>query len=131
MHKRDIISLFIIFLISFLVYIIAFRIPNEQLSNRFLHAFGGGFLAFLICFLIVKNTNLQLTKFQFFIFSFLLVTAMGVTNEILEFFLQNYAGFIFSASVNDTWLDLISNAVGALIAGAVLVPFVNRTKTNL
>ena len=114
--------------LSFVGYNIAFSIHNPALSNRFLHAFGGGFLAFLTCFLAVKENGLSIGKFCFFIFSALIVTAMGVANEIIEYFFQNYTdlGLIFAVSINDTWLDLLSNTVGMLIASICFVPFVHE-----
>jgi hypothetical protein len=105
------------------VYFVSFRVTDWELGNRLLHIFGGGFLSFLICFFAVKDSELSISSFQFFSFSFLLVITLGVGNEILEFFLQNYAHFSFAQNVNDTWLDLISNAFGAIIAMACLTPF--------
>ncbi len=54
-----------------------------ELSNRVLHVFGGGFLAFLICFLAALDSRVRIRRFQFFLFSFLIVIALGVANEIL------------------------------------------------
>jgi hypothetical protein len=125
---KSLVSVGLIFILSFLGYFIAFNIQDPELSNRFLHGFGGGFMALLVCFLVVKDSNLQIRKFQFIIFSLLVVAALGVVNEILEFFLQNYTGMVFSTSVNDTWLDLISNTVGMLIAVISFTPFVNIKK---
>lgn len=125
---KSLVSVVLIFILSFLGYFIAFNIQDPEIGNRFLHGFGGGFTALLVCFLAVKDSNLQIRKFQFTIFSLLVVTALGVANEILEFFLQNYTGIVFSTSVNDTWLDLISNTVGMLIAVISFTPFVNIKK---
>jgi hypothetical protein len=118
--------LLIIFVLSILGYIIAFSIPNPELGNRILHGFGGGFMALLAFFLAVKDTNIKLRKFQFFFFSLAVVAALGVANEILEFFLQNYVGLIFAESINDTWYDLISNTVGSLIAALLFLPFIDE-----
>ena len=68
-------SVTLILLLSFLGYFIAFNISDTELSNRFLHGFGGGFMAFLVCFLIVRDTRLKINKFQFFVLSILIVTA--------------------------------------------------------
>jgi Sec-independent protein secretion pathway component TatC len=126
-ESSSFVSILLILLLSFLGYFIAFNISDTELSNRFLHGFGGGFMAFLVCFLIVRDTRLKINKFQFFVLSILIVTALGATNEILEFFLQNYVGFVFATTINDTWLDLISNAVGSLLATGCFVPFINRS----
>ena len=121
LSKRSLISLGIIILLSFVAYIISYNIANEQIGNRFLHGFGGGFLAFLMCWLVARDTKLKITKFQFFVFSFLIVTGLGVANELLEFLLQSTTSFIFSPTATDTWLDLLSNTIGALIASAIFV----------
>jgi hypothetical protein len=104
-------------------YGVSFSYPDPEIGNRILHAFGGGFLAFLMCFLVWRETKLPITIFQFTVFSALIVTAMGVGNEMLEFFLQNYRDLLFARDPNDTWLDLISNTVGLAIAAGLLLPF--------
>lgn len=124
-------SVAIIFVCSLIGYGIALSIPNPDLGNRFLHTFGGGFMAFFTCFLVVKDRRLQINRLQFFIFSFLVVIALGVANEILECILQNSGIIVAATSLNDTWFDLISNTVGALIASVVFVPFITPTaKSN-
>ena len=116
-------SILYLVIFSVLAYVISYAIPGYDLGNRFLHAFGGGFLAMLMCFFVVRDTKLPLTKFQFFVFSLLVVTALGVGNELLEFLCQSITGVIFSPTATDTWLDLTSNTVGALIACACLLPW--------
>lgn len=127
-RRESLYSVVLIAFFSILTFIASVIIPDRQLANRFLHAIGGGFLSFLICFLVVRDSKLRLSRFQFFIFSALVVTAMGVANEVLEFFLQNYFHFTFSKTINDTWLDLLSNSVGILIAALLFTPFVGRKK---
>lgn len=126
LNRRSLHSIIYIIICSFLVYAASIRIADQELSNRILHVFGGGFLSFLICFFAVKDSKLSIGRFQFFLFSFLVVISLGVVNEILEFFLQNYMHFTFAPNINDTWLDLMSNAVGALLAAACLTPFIKR-----
>lgn len=118
---------YVIFLYIF-ISLISTNISDVDLSNRILHIFGGGFLSFFVCFLVVKDTGLRITKFRFFTFSFLIVVALGVGNEIFEYFLQNYSSLSFAKTANDTWMDLISNCVGALIAAACFVPFIKFDK---
>ena len=124
--KASLKSILYIVLLSLLIHIISFSITDIALGNRILHAFGGGFLAFLMCWLVVRDTKIQITRFQFFVFSFLIVTALGVGNEILEFIMQSITGTIFAPTILDTWLDLCSNTVGALIAAACFVPAIGR-----
>lgn len=121
--KIDVFSVIIIAFLSLASYFLVNSISNIEISNRVLHA-SGGFLAFLVCFLVIRNSKLHLTKFQFFFFSFLIVTTLGVANEITEFFLQNYFNFLAATSINDTWLDLISNTVGLLVAAIIFTPFI-------
>ncbi len=124
-------SLLIIIALSLIGYYVVLHTGDRELGNRILHAFGGGFMAFLVCFLVTKDSKLDITRFQFFVFSALVVTGLGVTNEILEYFLQNYGGMVFLRTTNDTWLDLMSNVVGILAAGIVFVPFVGGKKQKL
>lgn len=128
LNLKSLTSIGVIVALSFFGYFVAFAIPDQELSNRFLHAFGGGFLGFFTCFLAAKDSSVVINKFQFFIFSVLVVVALGVANEILEFILQNYTGMIFATSVNDTWLDLVSNIVGLLVASVIFVPLVHSKK---
>ena len=95
----------------------------EEWGNRILHAMAGGFTALLMCYVALRDSKVVITRFQFTILSFLLVTALGVGNEIAEFFGQYYTDLVFAPTINDTWLDLISNTVGALLGIAVSMPF--------
>jgi len=122
--KRSLLSITSIILIWIAVWHISGQIPDLDWSNRFLHVFGGGFLSSLICFLAILDSRLSITKFRFFVFSFLIVLSLGVANEILEYFLQEFTSLSFANTANDTWMDLISNTVGALIALVCLTPFI-------
>lgn len=125
-NHKSVYSIIYVVIFSLLSYLIVYVIPNEWWSDRVLHLLGGGAVSFFLCFLVVKDSKLNIGRFQFFIFSFLIVTALGVGNEIIEFFLQHYFNIIFASTVTDTWLDLISNLIGTLIAAAVLVPFIKN-----
>lgn len=123
---KALLSLILIILISVVVHLISFNIENGELANRIKHIFAGGFLTFLTCFLIVRDSKIYIGKFQFFIFSFFIVMTLGVANEIVEYLLQNYSVFFFTDDINDTWLDLISNVLGVIIGGVTLVPFLPK-----
>jgi hypothetical protein len=125
---RSLKYILIIISLRIITHFISFSIPNEALGNRFLHGFGGGFLVIVMCFLIVRDTKVQISRFQFFLFAFLIATALGVANEILEFALQNTTSFIFAPTINDTWLDLVSNTVGALLGLCVFFPAIKGKK---
>lgn len=122
---KSLISILIICAISFVSCAIALNIGDKEIGNRFLHIFGGGFTAFLMCFLAAKDSGLQIRKFQFFLFSFLVVISLGVLNEVIEFLLQYYFDIISANTPIDTWLDLNSNIIGILIASICFVPFVS------
>ncbi len=125
-HPKSFLSLLTIICLSILLFAISFLLLDGEWGNRFLHAFGGGFLSMFICFRVVKDTALALPRFQFFIFSALVVTAMGVGNEIIEYFLQDVTLLEFLPNPNDTWLDLMSNLIGTLIGSALFVPFIKK-----
>lgn len=131
--SKSIVSLGVIVVLSILANLLASSIDDIEFSNRIEHAVGGGVMAGLVCFLAIKDSAVSMRKFQFVVLSILLATALGVMNEILEFFLQNYFGFISADNINDTWLDLVSNTVGILFATLTFTPFVNKkiSKTNI
>jgi drug/metabolite transporter superfamily protein YnfA len=119
-------SVMLIAVLAIVIITLSLRIPDPQLSNRVLHAMGGGFMAVIVCFLAVRDMRLPINKFQFFAVSALIATSLGVVNELLEFFLQEYAGLMFSQTPLDTWLDLTSNAAGTALATAIFTPFIMR-----
>ncbi len=102
-------------------------IPDLEWSNRFQHAIGGGFLAFFICFRVAHDTHIPIRRLQFFVWGFLVVTTLGVANELVEFFLQTVTSLVFTTRLEDTWLDLLSNSVGTLVAAAVFVPMLTQS----
>ncbi len=117
-----------ILFVALLVFTAMNIVDDRQIANRIEHAFGGGFLAFLVCYLVARDLGRPITRFQFFALSFLVVTALGVANEILEFYAQEYFGVILAKNLNDTWLDLISNTVGAFIGASLFVPLLKQKR---
>ncbi len=107
-------------------FLLSFHIHDKQLANRFLHTFGGGVAGFLVCYLVARDSALALGRARFFIVAAAVVTAMGVGNELMEFFLQTYTPLLFSSTPVDTWLDLASNTVGILLAAALFTPLIPR-----
>ncbi len=120
--KKSLRSVGIILSLVLVFFVFMYNIPDPIISNRVEHALCGGFLAFVICFLAARDSKVRINKFQFFLFSALLVTALGVGNEIAEFIVQNTTSLVMSSYINDTWLDLISNTTGLLVAAAFLTP---------
>lgn len=112
------------------VFIIVVAVPDRTLGNRLLHALGGGFLSFFVCYLVVRDTKLAIGRFQFLVFGALVVTALGVGNEILEFFFALWLRVNFQSDGFDTWLDLISNAVGTALGAIVFVPLLRRGRAG-
>lgn len=121
-------SIIIFAIFSAIIFYLSFVIPNPIVANRLLHSIGGGFAGILVCFLSVKDYGLQMNRLQFFILSALTITALGVGNEIFECILQNYLGYISAETINDTWLDLISNTGGIILALAIFTPFIGKKK---
>lgn len=128
LNSQFLYSILYITVLSLLGYVVVFSIPHEEWSNRILHGFSGGFLSFFVCFLAARDSRVSLSRFQFFLFSFLIVTALGVVNEIFEFIGQGYFHIEFAFGVFDTWLDLVSNWTGAVLAALCFVPFLNKPK---
>ena len=125
-NKNYVRSLMLIITTSIIGFAIAFSVTDSELSNRILHGFGGGFVSFFACFLVVKDTSLNLSRLQFFILSFMMVATLGVANEIIECVLQYYGNLSFAATIYDTWYDLISNTIGSLIAAVIFVPLIRK-----
>lgn len=127
-------SILLILIMTIFSLIIVNIIKDPYLSNRFQHAISGGFLAFSIIFFAFKDTKIKINTLQFLILSTLIVTFLGVANEILEFVLQTYTNLIFNNSVNDTWLDLLSNTFGIILASTIygiIFYKINEKKTHI
>lgn len=131
-HIRSFISIGLIAALYYLSLWLAFSIPDgmalfgvSDFGNRIQHALGGGFVTLFMCYRIVRDGRFRTTRLQFVIFSFLIVTVFGVANEVFEFFGQNFTSFlVFADSINDTWLDLISNSAGAGLGILICTPFI-------
>lgn len=106
-------------------YLISFQFTNVDWGNRFLHIFGGGFAATLVVFFACRDAGLPLKRSQFIVLAILLATTFGTVNELLEFTLQRYTSLTFAESTDDTWLDLVSNTVGIILACLTLFPVSN------
>jgi hypothetical protein len=121
---RRIWTVFAIILVAEAVFFsISFSLGSTiGFGNRFLHAIGGGFVAFLVSSFAARDSGVRLTRFQFFIISALIVTALGVGNELAEFFSQEALGTISAPSTIDTWQDLLSNTIGLLLAALIFTP---------
>lgn len=119
----------IIMFLSLAISAVTHEMPTG-IDNRLLHALGGGFLVILVCFLALKNLQSGISRFQFIVISALTATAFGVANELLEFFLQYYFDLVANAGLNDTWLDLLSNTIGIIVALFILTPFYRQDRSK-
>lgn len=122
--KRSLTSLFYIVFLIVLACIVVFSIPSDFWANRIQHAFAGGFAMMFVCFRAIKDARVPVDPVRFFLIAGLLVTTLGVASEMAEFFFQHVGGYVFADSIDDTWWDLLSNAVGATIGGLLFAPFI-------
>jgi uncharacterized membrane protein YjdF len=119
-----------IMLLSFVGYWITTHIDDSELANRFLHAYGGGFVAFFMCFCAVRDAHRGISRLQLATFAFLMVGMLGIINEIAEYILHAYGHLVFVEDIFDTSLDLIANTVGSIVALVLLTPLHNRKFLN-
>jgi ABC-type uncharacterized transport system fused permease/ATPase subunit len=120
-------SFFIILILGIIIFSIVFLIKDSELANRFQHAIAGGFLAMLISYLAFKDSQVEINKLQIILLSALVVTFLGVLNEILEFIIQINTNLVFADNLNDTWLDLTSNFFGIML-GSIFALLDNKIK---
>ena len=123
---RTLYSLSAILVTAGITLVVMFQIDDREIANRIEHIFGGGFLGFLVCYLVARDAAKKITYFQLFVLGFLTVTALGVGNEILEFVAQEHFGIVLAKDLNDTWLDLVSNMLGTLLAASICIPLFVR-----
>jgi hypothetical protein len=102
------------------ILLITELIIRGEIGNRLQHTIGGGILAFYLYYCAMRDTHIKVTPLQFFVFGFLIVIALGVANELMEFFMQSFHIHISAITITDTWIDLTSNTIGAALAGAWL-----------
>lgn len=96
----------------------AFLLP--PLSNRVLHMVGGGMLAYFLYYCVMNDLKISVPRVQFFMLGFMVVTTLGVANELLELVLHVTRLRVFPIIDIDTWLDLANNTSGAIVAGVPL-----------
>lgn len=113
-------------IVSAVAYAISYAITDLELANRFLHAIGGGFIAAFMFYLVAHDTKISLTRFQYFGASMLIVIALGVLNEHVEFLLHTITPYTFTPHITDTWLDLASNTSGALLGTLICMTGIHK-----
>lgn len=113
---RNVYSLMVVLCVFTISFLVSVFVSDPAIGNRILHAFGGGFTAFVVYALAARDSQVVHTRFQFFVLGFLLVTTLGVCNELAEFAGEYITTLSFVPDVYDTWYDLLSNTVGIVIA---------------
>jgi hypothetical protein len=108
-----------------IAYILGMTIPDLELANRVQHALGG-FVAYVSCHLAVRDLGINVGVYRFTFIALLMVASLGIANEIMEFGLQSTSLYVFSNDPYDTWLDLISNSVGEVIAASIVFFLVRK-----
>jgi len=118
-----------IIVLLFLVVVVSTELmTNEIIWNRLLHAFWGWFIMIVVTLFSLKASQVKINKFQFLFLWFFIATTFWVVNELTESFWQIVLHYTFSSYFNDTWLDLWSNTVGAIVWLLVFVGFVGKKK---
>lgn len=123
-------SMLLVGILSLTITVLTACFPSEWWGNRFEHAVGGGVVCSLVFLLAIRDSKTMLSQYRYIVMSVLVVTFFGVCNELVELVGQAMypSTLIFSATVYDTWLDLLSNMVGTASA-AIFVFFLEETQT--
>lgn len=130
--KPSITSIVCIVLLSIIGYGISFSILDEALSNRFLHGFGGGFMAAFSISLSFRDMGFQGSALQYSVFLLFGVSFLGVCHEITEFLLQvtEVTHHLYATTITDTWLDLLSNTTGCVLGILLLFPLIKKHQSR-
>ena len=103
--------------IAAVLYFISWFLPSPLIEgqNTFFitHLVGGGIFTGFVWLYIKNFYNLKISPLAEIILLYLLVSALGVTNELFEFVFTKLG--IFSVNPFDTWWDLLANTLGAVI----------------
>lgn len=116
----------IILSIYFVVLYWISNIENHELANRIQHAIWWWFLIVVISYFSIIASKVKITRFQFVFLWFFIATTFGVVNELAESIFQNVYGINFANNINDTWLDLWANSIGAVLWIIIFTNFVKK-----
>ncbi len=125
--KFNLFHIWIILVLYFFFIIFANSLENVELWNRIQHMFWWWFMMVVIFFFSTFASKIKLTKIQFFVLAMLITTAFWVVNELAESIFQIGKVMLFSTNIADTWLDLWSNSIWALIWSLIFVFFIRTT----
>lgn len=113
-------SLVSIFILSLALSSFSMVFPEWEFGNRLQHALGGGALVVFLLYRALRDTHIALRPLQFIVLGVLVASTLGVGYELLEFLGEVSTPLSFQTNSYDTWLDLLSNTVGALGAASIL-----------
>lgn len=115
------------------IYVRVFSYPelkSEVLLNFLQHSIGGGVAVGLISFYLYQNFKSQLPWLRDWriklVFLLGIVSIFGVANEIIELTLDLMNFSQYSRDRFDTWIDLVANTTGALLAFYIAQVFSNK-----
>lgn len=115
-----------------LIYFVSWYLPSPKvdgMQTAFLtHFVGGGIFSGIVWVYIRNQLGLKYKPLPDLVFTYALVSALGVSNEIFEFFITR-AG-LASLSSYDTWWDLVANTSGALLFWVLHYIYRVTKKTN-
>lgn len=106
-----------ILIIAGLIYFVSWYLPSpkvDQMQTAFMtHFVGGGIFSGIVWVYVRKQLGLNYRPLQDLVFTYILVSALGVANELFEFFITRTG--LASLTSYDTWWDLVANTSGALL----------------
>jgi hypothetical protein len=104
------------------LWVLSQLLPNVPISpetDTFTMHFIGGITAAVLYIYVMRAYNLKFSHtWQLWVGLYLFVSALGVLNELFEFFLDE-SGLMPMPS-DDTWWDLTANTLGAFMAYALI-----------
>lgn len=107
------------------------RFPWWDSVLHFSSAIVFGFIGFLILYILYYQKKLQASAFLIAVFAFCFAMAIGAIWEVFEFAMDESFGLSMQPSGEDTMIDLIINAVGALITSTVGYFYIKKHETGI
>lgn len=103
------------------LWVVSQIVPNVPISpetDTFSMHFIGGVVATILFLFVIRAYDLKFNhQWQLWLGLYLFVSALGVANELFEFFLDESG--LMPMPNTDTWWDLTANTLGAFMALAL------------
>jgi len=99
--------------------------------DQLVHAYGFGVVALVSHFLLSRTVGSALSPFWLAITSILIAIGLGAINEIVEFAAVIVVPETGVGGYYNTALDLVFNALGAIVAIVLLLTFKKNTQNTL